>query len=494
MEGWVYIMKKQEFLIDCESDKFKDISISNNLYIEQGKTKKFENNIIHLSSIINCDGNLLFDNCVVYYNDTGDTNEINLAGDATLEFMNCKIICKGTDRASFIEAEGISDIVLQNCELFDCSYFIDLKEESKILIDSCKIENPSKEFINGTVKKGMISNCHIKFTEIPKLIVESTNDDSLYGIFNCNLIDETDEFIIEECLIYKDKLLSESQSDIRVFDIAGAVYKNCSFTNISNCISKAKRVNKSKFLNCIDVIVTEQHSGIKIDDCIFKYCERIVQAGKGSIVSSCQFFKCRNRIIEVGVCGNVTIDFCEFYNIKYENGASGFKDACLYFPKAKGQEANVSRVRNCIFNGVNARDGFLIMGDVHDKKSGITAYVEECSFKNCVTNHESEKIIKEYSSYSGLFNRQIKVNAVVIYNCRGLDKVNKKNEDIAISQGLNKINQENGYIEEDISIRDKTFMGMEIGATKEKSSLVGIIPEFVAGKKLDNMIKDIEKV
>lgn len=35
------------------------------------------------------------------------------------------------------------------------------------------------------------------------------------------------------------------------------------------------------------------------------------------------------------------------------------------------------------------------------KRSGIVACIEECNLKNCVTNHESEKIIKEYIQIQG---------------------------------------------------------------------------------------------
>jgi len=80
-------------------------------------------------------------------------------------------------------------------------------------------------------------------------------------------------------------------------------------------------------------------------------------------------------------------------------------DACLYFQRSKGKEPHHSSVKKCIFDGIDVGEGFLIRGYVYEKVSGPTVYIEECSFRNCVTKRKSGKIIKEYDRYLGLFKR-----------------------------------------------------------------------------------------
>lgn len=117
------------------------------------------------------------------------------------------------------------------------------------------------------------------------------------------------------------------------------------------------------------------------------------------------------------------------------------------------------------------------MGNVYEKVLGPVVYVEDCSFQNCSTKRESGKIIKEYSSYFGLFDREIKVRAVSIgQNCKGLDK----------------INEENGYTK-DVVVKAETNTGIKIGATLATTALVGVIPGLLAGKVIEKIVRDTDK-
>lgn len=457
-------------------EQITEMDISRILYIKQGDKRIIKNSIVNINTFIMCEGELVFDNCTIYYNIQDFTNEITLKQGATLEILNSKVICKGRDEDFFIKGEGDNNVVLKNCEFYDCSYFLEIIRGSntEFVMDSCNIVNPGTYFLNIRVEKGLMTNCYIKAT---------TNIRNNYtdSIFYAETYGEH-EFTIGECVVYGDDLPLEitenktwensfSYSDT-IFGIFNGSYKNCSFINVINSISNAGKISNSEFLNCKEVIdLGTYKSNNKIISCIFKECENVIKTSDRAYISNCQFEKCRGTIMNIS--DSATVEFCEFYNIVntkpvYVNQESSFK-----FSRRKN--SSCSTVKKCIFDGVYLIDEFLISGNVYEKLSGPVAYIEDSTFRNCKTNRESGKIIKEYDHYYGLFNRKVEVKAILIRNCTGLDKVNKEND-----------------YTDDVIIRGKTSLGIKIGATVIAAGLGGVTSAIITNTIVDKLIKDTD--
>jgi hypothetical protein len=469
----------EAFFAEVESDveleedtvvEMTDLTINSILHIDEGETKYYSNRIVHINAYIYCKGQLEFNGCLVYYNESDSSDEITLEEGASLIFKNSKIVCKGKDEQPFIQAKGENEVILQNCELENCSYFINSNYNGKLLIDRCKLENPSVSFLDGSFESGMISNSLIHFSK------QGEQTSPFFGDSIFKSYQNDSDFVVKECLIEGQEHRPFQENNLTLFNIEGAIFENCSFKNVSNCIYNAGEVSRSEFIECQNAIDITSifNKDRNIENCKFEKCHQAIKAENTTIIN-CQFVECQNRIIETGISGNVSIEFCEFYNLFYTDEITLLDDACLYFTRMKGNDASYSTVKKCLFNGINLKEGFLIMGNVFEKLSGPTAYIEDCNFQNCVTNRSSGKIIKEYSSYFGLFNKQIEVKAIEIRNCKGLDK----------------INLENGYTD-DVIIKAKTSKGLKIGATIVATSVVGI-PGLFAGKLIDMAIKDTDR-
>lgn len=474
--------------LDGAEEKFEEmteITISKILHIGKGETKKFENNVVHINSYINNQGDLIFDNCVIHYNEPGFTNEIALSEGSSLEIKNSEVICENININFFIRGKGDNRVIFENCYFFDCSYFIKLdysssKQKSEIMIKSCTVLNPFVKFFDGYFKKGLLDNCYINFrglsekdkkymkelskeyaeaslsalstrtaSIIPKLIEANKdikkplNEEAGEALYHqvTFLSREDADFSVRNCKMEGVEVFSSQKNNFKIFEISGGTYEVCSFKDVDNCI-----VNPGEVINCV-----------------FEDCESVIKSGSDTKILNCQFVKCKNRIISVSSNGNALIEFCEFYNIEYEKSNKENSDACLYFERLY-REASV--VRKCIFNGVNIENGFLIMGEVRERKITPAVRIEECNFQNCVTKRESGKIIKEYQLYYyGFFgNKKTELIATEVINCTGLDKVNK----------------ENGHTEYDIT-KLKAHTGINVGATIASTLLLGGVPGLAVG-------------
>ncbi|MCC3356929.1 hypothetical protein [Bacillus sp. REN16] len=440
----------------------EDVVISTILHIPSGTVQEFHNKNIYINTYIRCEGTLRFENCSVYYNESEEANEIIVEEGAELEFLNCAIFCKGEVDNFFIQTKENSELLFQNCEFYGCSYFANLEYNGSITIEKSKLINPSENFLSGQYNKGTIQNCAITFTTIPKSSTKE-NEYSWKPVFNVNTFSEEPRFVIQECVVNGDALTySSTTPSLIIFDIEKGVYQNCSFEFLNNCIRNAKEVVQSEFTNCGSVLTLGglfSLEEIKLTNSLFMKCESVVEASHSSIISNCQFIDCTNNIIKTDFDGGVTIEYCEFDNVTYTNGSSFISEGSLYFQRTKNKSSTFSTVKKCVFNGFETESGFLILGNVFEKIKGPTAFIEDCTFQNCVTKRDSGKIIKQYSSYFGLFNKEIEVEAIAIRNCRGLDKINK----------------ENGYTE-DVIIKGETPTGAKIGASIVAGTSIGLSP------------------
>lgn len=454
--------------IELSNDLFypqelSELTISKIMHISKDEVRKFYNQIIHVNSYIDCAGTIEFENCEIYYNEKpGTPCQISLKEGSSLKINNCRIVCENINKNPLFKDDGSTSVMIQNSVFEDCSYFIEMHngDSCNFLLQGCEIINPNVYFLNlQGLNKGMINNCVITYNKP----LPDEDDNNYGGIFCSSKWGKAENITVSEIIANGNDLFNvrgEGGGFKRtnpLFNMQNANYINCTFENINYCIHDAEIVSHCRFEKCEKVL--ENGFSIKKSNvlhCSFLKCGSVI-SGNSMGISHCQFVECSNSLIESSVVGNVNVEYCEFYNIKFSNSFNFSSPACLSFHRSKGNEYSASTVKKCIFDGAELNQGFLIAGKAHENIKGKSVYIEECSFHNCVTKRESGKIIKCYDTYFNLFNKQIQIEVTSIQNCLGLDEVNK----------------ENGYTA-DVIIKAKDNNGAVIGVSAAGFAVGGI--------------------
>ncbi|CAG7636025.1 hypothetical protein PAESOLCIP111_03731 [Paenibacillus solanacearum] len=455
--------------VDVEDDAYNsheliEITISSITHIAKGEIKEYRNNVIHLNSYIDCAGTIVFENCEIYYNEIpGTPCQITLKEGSSLSIRNCRILCRNLEKNPLFKDDGSVSILIKNSVFEDCSYFIEKLsgDDCNFVMQGCEIINPYIYFLNlRGLNEGIINNCLITFNKpLPE------KEDFDYGdIFCSSQWGETKNITVSEVIVNGNNFFNVKDEDgyfkrtSHLFNMKYASYTNCTFENVNYCINDAGMLSHCRFNKCEKVIeIGFNIKNCNVTHCAFAECQSVI-SGNRMVISFCQFVGCINNLIESSVVGKVKVEYCEFYNIKYINSVRNFSTACLTFHRSKGNEYGYSTVKKCIFNGAELNDGFLIAGKANENIKGISLYIEECSFQNCKTKRESGKIIKCYDTYLNLFNKQIQIEVTTIQNCLGLDKVN----------------EENGYVA-DVIVKAKDNTGAVIGAAAAGFASGGIL-------------------
>ena len=447
-----------------ENIEMTDEEISTIMQIKVGETKTFKYKNIHLKAYINCEGNLIFDHCIINYNETDAGDEITLSKNASLTITNSVVICKGFDKNVFITCEGDTQITLDGNSFEDCSYFIKSRNDCVFSMTNCQLHNCYGDFLS--IYIGEKSSCVIRDNIIIQDGLSSfyTKENSFrdpilisvdsYGNkveFCNNSIFEEEEFRrvgVEE---------GKDGNKITYFSSDGGEVRNCSFKGISQAIVAHKYV-ECRFEKCTAAIKPRKYYSASsescIDNCVFIECTNVISTIDNTQITNCQFVSCYNDIISPSdYNGGVSVEFCQFINIKNTKEDDGFAHifaslSCVTFRRAKESKTRANYLKKCIFDGVELGDNFLIGALGFEKPYNTVTYIESCDFKNCSTKRNSGKIIKEYLKYNTLFKKDIDFHANHVSKCRGLDKVNKEGTEI-----------------ENVEIRTISTKGNVIGST-----------------------------
>ncbi|MCM1124130.1 MAG: right-handed parallel beta-helix repeat-containing protein [Eubacterium sp.] len=434
-----------------------DETISSILRIESSEVKKYCNKNIHLNAYINCEGELHFNHCTIYYNESEAGDEITLAENAKLFITNSVVICKGYDENAFITCKWKNEVLIENTSFEDCSYFIGGSNISRFSVVKCQVHNCFKEFISIYLREDSI--CEIKNNIIiqddlkqfyigkagwnPKFIkITSYGDEEV--LFCENVICEEEGF---RRAGLQDG--DEKDNKLRYFDCDNAIVKNCTFVGISSAV-EAHSFLDSKFENCKAAIELGGHNGnTSVDNCVFINCTNVIRTADNSKITNCQFVSCYDSIISPGTYeSGVTVSFCQFVNIKnsLKNNFWG-ADSSITFVRWTNSQAMENYLKKCIFDGVELEDNFLIAAEERGKPNGVVTYIKECDFRNCSTKRADGKIIKEYIKYDTFFKKKQDFHANQISDCRGLDRINKEKAEA-----------------DNVEIKTKSTTGNNIGA------------------------------
>jgi len=414
---------------NINSQEIEDAFISVILQIPAGETKVFSYKNIHISSYINCEGRLEFDNCVIYYNESSSVDEITLAKCGIISFKNCTIICLDYDKTEFITGAGSNKISFENCVFENCSQFL-TASVSEFQMVNCQVVNCHGGFINIKLESSATSNisdCFItesnisdfnpKNGSVPTLFSIQANSDSLCEITNVTVV-ESDGFRHGD---------GKAPDHFRYFQAGFTTISNCTFVGAKYCLKSVDYIKNCQFKDCQDVITTGRYHcnpNPLVDNCYFEHCTDILHLADNSTVSHCQFNNCYNSIIDshyMPFSGGILIEFCEFTNLQLNSGY-----ACIRFNYG-GNNQRSNTIHKCIFNGIKTNTGFLIQAIGFEKPGCTVAYIKNCDFSNCTTQRESGAIIKTLFHYDTRFKKNIEFLAIKIVDCKGLEDINKKN-------------------------------------------------------------------
>ena len=424
------------------NEDFATIIIDEDLQIPHGEQKIYKNKDLFIHADVICEGELLFDNCRLKYNDSALSGKIRIKETGQLSITDCTIECLSYKDDYFFECNGnvnikhtkfsdcsylfkaSKDFFVNECEIYDCAtnlFYLRADRDTKITICNNKI-------IQRDLQRFYTEDLDERVRLHAMIWVSSLNPRCNANQFHNNIFAEEPGFTH----IFKDK-----HTKFNYISAYGMSISQSSFINTSGYIEiDASNISECYFKGCYKPIVSKLlGNNIEIDNCIFYECEDVISCTSNSEVKNCQFVSCKNRLIDCGYAfdGGVRVYSCIFKNIhndfdgddSYLPGA--YKASAICFCRCKNTSSKLNIITNCSFDGVAMKKAFLIAPDGFERPWEDTVVkVDNCKFSHCVSERKSKKLIGEYFSYYGLFNKERIVHATNIYCCEGLDKTNSE--------------------------------------------------------------------
>lgn len=423
-------------------DKLTEITLSSIMQIKSGEVKDFSYNIVHINTYINCKGTLVFRNCIVYYNDSEGPSEISLEEKSNVVFYNCKIVMGKYSKNNHLikgtsESILIKDSTFENCNRFCC---IDVSE--KFLIDNCFIYNCKDNFVQvwsgyKNENKIFMNNCIVADDF-------SYDDHTYFG----------EKFDLKKGRVSNSTIIrSNNSNDDSIYFENLTEANNCTFIGVTKCLNNVTNVLNCQFKDCNEVISLNYYDfgdlKCKIDNCCFEQCNLTIdnRTNTNTRVSYCQFLECSAPSIisysDSDTCKqSIIIEFCEFINIFLYPGIvkRRKKMAHLFLVpssfitvnKQNNKESKLNIISKCVFNGVELDDEWLIepvdlagggpLSSNRNRSKDKMLRIDDCSFMNCSVKNE---LIKKTVQYNMLLMKDLDFEAVSIYDCKGLNDVNK---------------------------------------------------------------------
>lgn len=399
-----------------EPDELSEITLSSIIQVKEGEELIFSYNIIHIKTYINCSGKLIFRNCVIYYDEDENINNIKLEETSNIGLFNCIIIGGNNCNDCLIDGSA-ANVWIENCSFERCQRFLDLSVYEGFLMNSCYLHDCNNAFDIGYPwdKYGLIDNCII--------FGENISPQPLFS-GNVELTNDT--------IIAKN---NENEKYTWIFrrGWSSLEVKKCTFISAYGCIEKCNKVINSQFKKCRKVLSFSNYDkkGI-VDNCAFEQCQDIIELNqdgsyKKVTIQYSQFLNCISPCItskdsylgdkNTSACH---IDYCEFINTSHGNDK-----AVISLTRGPGKKSERNLISNCIFNGVDLNKEYLIEPKTAKDKSkpyDVVISVDDCGFLNCVSQ---VGLIKKQIKYDKLFKTNLDFDAVYTCRCKGLENLNK---------------------------------------------------------------------
>jgi len=415
------VENKEEACVDEEliDIKLEELILSENMTIGENEERIFENKAICFRGNIECRGRLVFRNCQLHYYEESFEGRILARDTAQLEFDTCVIRSFSTNNRQFFIRDGRIKII--KCIFEEASYFMDYPSEEFLQIEDSEFINcyamlDGREVFLKKSSKMRMAHCYILCEKKPNYIDESIKaplfKEKQLTVHDCKIIGKKE-------VEYNENFLF-SYNELFVVD----EIRNCSFENLI-ISSSAANISGCTFENCHNVIKIRNYRYEEksfVENCTFVKCKYIMDLRDKVLVKDCEFAECESPLIMVNQ--RCHIENCCFYNITI---TKGFEDSVLlngegvgiFFFPSEGY-IDSSSIKQCIFKGIRANDGFLIAVDANKNIYPEIATMSECVVEQASTTRTSGSLIKTRYQYFGMFNKlREEIGLKVNSDCKG---------------------------------------------------------------------------
>lgn len=162
----------------------------------------------------------------------------------------------------------------------------------------------------------------------------------------------------------------------------------------------------------------------KLKNCLFRNCISSIDSGYGTTISYSKFIGCKGNLFNGSRQGGSTIEYCEIIN--HINTGNDHTESSIIFNRDGDKNSKSNTMKNCIFNGCVLNINYLVSTHCYEKPRGIVAYIENCIFSNIKSKDKNDTIIREKDSYFGFLDVKNEFAAISVYNCSGIENVNKE--------------------------------------------------------------------
>lgn len=473
-------------------NELEEQTLSGIMHIKEGEEKVFRGFNLHLQNTINCDGNLIFDSCVINFNETDAISAINVSCSGRVEFVNC-ILCEHRNKKQYFITVNESDtekesILLKNCSFNDCNYFVSCGKRN-IEIYNCKIVKGVQFFIENA------SNCIVD-----SCLFSFPDENDQWGFFdrftiggnafltNCeingyyNLEENKDNYnlhylfrnikSIKHCFVsnviyfaedaFDDTIVSESYFiNCKDIGLAGSI-DNCKFEKCEH-IHNSTHVCSAHIKNCTNTMFSlcSQFYIHLFDNCYFEGCHHVSAFDKGALsycidcyafelnqIENSVFLRCRS----MGSTTKISDSFFDgcFGNL-FNNVSRGYIKNSVFISCMTGNDYAIVTLEGDPFNNkisfqcsniifykckVSQKSSYIIgvqSGKLKEKNVDVT--LDKCQFLNCSAVGKDSNILENTVTLikNNIFSKKTKYETIRVINennCVGLDKVNKFDDKI----------------------------------------------------------------
>ena len=398
-----------------------------------------ENKDITLNANIICEGTLEFINCKFNYDISQLIGQILLkdTDSSSIVFEKClfmqTVVSSIADNwfldEFFISIQKCKSIEFINCTFINCFHFLEAKS-GNVFFSNSLVENPLDEFLKAfpSLKSVLILNCEIRFKNLnllKKLNLVRGSSNKIFVGYSVQNFNIRNSIFISDGSKYKDEY--NNNYNFYIISCDNAEIYNCEFINL-NCfrISNLASIKNSYFYNLnwesnrVSWSYGNKWQYYYEDESAFLYDINLF---------GCLFVECSGTLYHNNFRSKkeVEISTCKFINISKKLNKLEHNYAIMKFHAKKENDYSSysyfspSIVKDCVFNGINIKNSYLISGRAdNDISYKDVVRIQNCSLENYKTNLQNQEIIKKTDVYdAGIFTKKLKEQDIVsVTDCK----------------------------------------------------------------------------
>ena len=419
--------------------------ITESINVGPGETLRFDHKTIHLSSQINCEGNIEFDHCAVYYSESEEESEIIVERAGDVRIVDSFVVCIRGKRTTkehiphyLITCHSAAKLSFENTMFKDCAAFLVSYRCQEFQMYHCRLIDCYDRFMRIS---GLDHDTPVEITDSSFIIGDldlfhmETGDSATLLATTIEIeADENKKIEVVNCSFAGNEsfetIIESNKAHGRVDFISskyGVSYKRCTFEGLSTGI-EAQSVKDCQFTWCTEAITVPllcRDLVQIIKDCRFGSCTNIINPDanlKGLQIENCEFVSCYNRILSTGYQGGLVMEGCTFLDISVQEDGDSWPSV-FEIERDGSRSACLSRITGCRFALVRLGKGYLFRANgLREKPRGYAVSISACELKDCTTDRPGFEIMDPYIVYDTMLKKNQRFHAIDIRpDCIGFD-------------------------------------------------------------------------